>query len=190
MYLCREETYQPSSQIDQRDYTVQMSCQPCLFDPSSGKLLLPTISPLERSTSNPLEPVEVRTDWRLGPASSPIAALFTRLESIKALGVNWDSYGSDAPQHPAVVTAHRLIWEVYMWSLNSRQCPALPYSVVPLSGGGIQVEWRGGHGAIEVEVSPDGALGYLLTRGTGLSPDIEEDNVPQFQIMELVRSIF
>ena len=82
---------------------------------------------------------------------SPIAEALERLRQIKGVGPNWDSYGSEAPTHAAVARAHSLIWEVYMGSVNAGQRPAVPYSVVPLSGGGVQVEWRGDAAAIEVE---------------------------------------
>jgi hypothetical protein len=77
-----------------------------------------------------------------------------------------------------------------MWSLGARDCPVVPYSVVPLSGGGVQVEWRGRDAVIEVEISPEGAFGYLLATGTEPSRQFEErDNVAESQIVELVRSV-
>jgi hypothetical protein len=66
----------------------------------------------------------------------------------------------------------------------------VPYSVVPLSGGGVQVEWRGDAATIEVEISSEGVFGYLLVRGSEPLRDVEErDNVPQSHILELVRSV-
>jgi len=121
---------------------------------------------------------------------SPIAEALERLRQIKGVGPNWDSYGSEAPTHAAVARAHSLIWEVYMGSVNAGQRPAVPYSVVPLSGGGVQVEWRGDAAAIEVEISSEGIFGYLLARGSGPSREFEEaENVSQSRILQLIRDV-
>ena len=40
----------------------------------------------------------------------------------------------------------------------------LPWATAPLADGGVQFEWRGPGGAIEVEIAPDGRLGYLVER--------------------------
>jgi hypothetical protein len=155
--------------------TAEVDVQPKLFDPDSGRPLLP----------NPVP--EVGTN---GHPSFPIDAAFRRLWDVEALGTDWDSYGSEATKHVAVATAHRLIWQVYMWSLSARRSPSTPYSVLPLSDGGVQVEWRGPAGAIEVEISSEGVLGYLLARGSGPTREFQErDGVPECQILELVRSV-
>ncbi len=121
---------------------------------------------------------------------SPIAETLERLQQIEGLGPNWDSYGSETPSHVAVATAHSLIWAVYMGSVNAGQRPTVPYSVVPLSGGGVQVEWRGDAAAIEVEISSEGVLGYLLARGSEPSREFEEgDNVSQSRILQLIRDV-
>jgi hypothetical protein len=134
-----------------------------------------------------VEKVEVGTDGR--PAFQ-VDTASERLWEIEAFGADWDSYGSEATNHVAVATAHRLIWEVNKWSLNARHSPCTPYSVLPVSGGGVQIEWRGPSAAIEVEITPEGAFGYLLAKGSGSTRKFEErDGVPECQIMELVRSV-
>ena len=70
------------------------------------------------------------------------------------------------------------------------QRAAVPYTVVPLSGGGVQIERRSDAGAIEVEVGPEGAFDYLLIKGTGASREFEErDNIPQLQVVELENAL-
>jgi hypothetical protein len=132
--------------------------------------------------------VEVST---IGGTVPPIAEAFKRLDAIKELPFNWDSYGSAPPSNTAVDAAHNLIWKAYLASLHdSGEKPAVPYVVLPLSGGGVQVEWRGVAGAIEVEISSEGVFGYLLARGTAPSREFEEmDNVPEFRILALIRSV-
>jgi hypothetical protein len=112
------------------------------------------------------------------------------LERIARLGADWDSYGGAPPSSEAVKTARRLIGTVYREALLSARNPALPYSVAPLSGGGVQLEWRAENMAIEVQVGPDGAFGYLLVKGAEPSCAYEEgDGVPESRILELVRSV-
>jgi hypothetical protein len=146
-----------------------------LFHPDTGQSLSPR--PASEAATN-------------GRPSFLIDAAFKRLEEIEALGDDWDSYGGEATKHMAVAIAHRLIWQVYMWSLSARHTPSTPYSVLPLSDGGVQVEWRGPSAAIEVEISSEGAFGYLLARGSGPSREFEErDSVPECRILELVQSV-
>src|SRR3989442_2101831 len=87
---------------------------------------------------------------------SPIAETFERLQQIEQLGPNWDSYGSEAPSHVAAATAHSLICAVYMGSVNARHWPAVPYSVVSVSGGGAHGEWRGPPAALTTGYSFEG----------------------------------
>lgn len=115
---------------------------------------------------------------------------FDDLDRIAGLPADWDSYGSPAPTKKAVETARRLIMTVYGEALLSARNPSLPYSVAPLSGGGVQLEWRGENKATEVQVSPDGAFGYLLVKGAEPSCAYEEgDGAPESRILELVRSV-
>jgi hypothetical protein len=160
-----------------------------LFNSATGRSLLPSTGVEVLSTSSPMS--EVRLDISTNPQPiSPIAAALKDLERIEGLHADWDSYGSAAPSRVAVATARRIIWSVYMSSLNPGQRPVAPYSVAPISGGGVQIEWRGETRAIEVEVSPEGAFGYLLVIGVEPSCEFEErDNVPQSRILELVRSL-
>lgn len=126
----------------------------------------------------------------IGHTIVPVASPLNDLQRIADLPADWDSYGSAPPTTVAVGTARRLINTVYRDSLLSARAPSLPFSVAPLSGGGIQLEWRGETDAIEVEIGPEGAFGYLLLKGTERSPDSEEkDDVSESRILELVRSV-
>lgn len=65
----------------------------------------------------------------------------------------------------------------------------IPFAIAPLSGGGIQIEWRLRRGAIEVEIGPT-TFGYLLIKGTGTDRTfLEEDGVSEARILELISSI-
>jgi hypothetical protein len=118
------------------------------------------------------------------------ADILADLDRIAGLGADWDSYGSTPPGIEALKTARRLIGTVYEGALLSARNPALPYCVAPLSGGGVQLEWRGENKAIEIQVSADGGFGYLLVKGVEPSCAYEEgDGVPESRILELVRSV-
>lgn len=64
-----------------------------------------------------------------------------------ALEENWDSYGGQAIRREAVDAAIRL-----------RAAVATEPSFVPMSNGGVQVEWHRQGFDIELEISPDGTL--------------------------------
>ncbi len=64
---------------------------------------------------------------------------------------------------------------------------ALPWTVAPLANGGVQLEWKGPEGALEVEISPDGRLGYLLEVGQGADSSVQEgDDIADEHIERLL----
>lgn len=168
--------------------TASVSSQAVFVDVSTGQVRTwnPSIH-FVRSTSDAWpEPPAVNTN---GVTVLPLADALQQLRRIEGLDLNWDSYGSEPPTRRALAAARSLIWRVYEGSACAG-VPLVPYAVVPLSGGGVQVEWRGVSDAIEIEVSAEGALSYLLVRGTGPTRDFDErEAVPEFRIVELVRSI-
>jgi hypothetical protein len=123
-------------------------------------------------------------------AQDIIRKTLDELDRIAGLQPDWDSYGSAAPTAIAVAAARRLTMTVYRESQLSARNPSLPFSVAPLSGGGIQIEWRGEVNTLEVEIGAGGNFGYLLTKGPeSFSSCEEEDGVPESRILELVRSV-
>ncbi len=168
-------------------YTVALFFEGPSFFSDTGQPLT-QLAIMEVSTGQPPTPEpEAKTG---GLNISPIAAALKELQRIERLQPNWDSYGSEPPTRLAIEAASRLIWNVYRCSVYAGKRPAIPYAVVPLSGGGAQLEWRGDGGAIEVEISSEGVFGYLLIRGSEPSREFEErDNVPQLRLMELVLSV-
>lgn len=144
---------------------------------------------------HPVNPVNSRTEWpspgrgltlRGSPAILP--AMATRLASSPLRGpeispsraavlsyarlpANWDSYGA-APVSPAAIrAAMAFLAEV------DRHLPRgsfEPYTTAPIPDGGIQLEWRGPLGCVEIEVGPGGELSFLEL-GPGGNP-IRETN--------------
>lgn len=83
------------------------------------------------------------------------------LDEISKLSEDWDSYGAAPPTAPAISAAYRLVWRVAEQFADG-VAHAVPWVIAPLADGGIQVEWRGEGDAIEVEIAPDGSIGYLV----------------------------
>ena len=99
---------------------------------------------------------------------------FDRLAQISKLPPNWDSYGAEPVSSVAVVKACQLLVNVKESCYNLVGEKVLPFTVAPLADGGVQVEWRGTMGVLEVEISPDGEFGYLSIAGEGNSRKFEE----------------
>lgn len=68
-------------------------------------------------------------------------------DELAALPENWDSYGGRPPASTAIAVARRLVESV---------------SAVPMSDGGVQVEWRGAGLDVEVVVTPAGLASVLV----------------------------
>lgn len=103
-----------------------------LTSPQSGTVI--TISP------------EFSPQWQ----KNALIALF----HIASLPENWDSYGSPPPLPQIVNYAERLLR-----SIRDEDLP-VPH-IIPVSGGGIQIEWSNPPRELELEILPDGSIQYL-----------------------------
>lgn len=114
--------------------------------------------------------------------------IWDRLDKIERLGHNWDSYGARPPA-PAAVHSLRQLIEAAYWQLEGA-ANAVPYTVAPLVDGGMQAEWRGPGGALEVEVSPARTLGYLLvTQRDGTEHTTEGDRVSWNDMLRIITAV-
>ena len=77
-----------------------------------------------------------------------------KLLQLLALPPDWDSYGSLPPSEAAVRAAVRLVLGIDLDYLAS------PH-VVPVSGGGVQLEWSFDSRELEIEINDEGAAEYL-----------------------------
>lgn len=73
-------------------------------------------------------------------------AVRTRLGQIGALPVGWDGYGSEAIGEDVRSFALQIL---YSSMTKDQMAP----SIVPISGGGLQLEWHTPKGDIELEIS-------------------------------------
>jgi hypothetical protein len=77
-----------------------------------------------------------------------------KLFQLLALPRDWDSYGSPSPSEVAVTAAVRLILGIDLDYFVSPR-------VVPVSGGGVQLEWSVGSREVEIEINDECAAEYL-----------------------------
>lgn len=94
-------------------------------------------------------------NWRLSPKRSLILAKLSRIQN---LSDNWDGAGSptiDQLVFEAAVTVARAIPD------DSERF----LSVVPVPGGGVQFEWQAKSWGLELEILPDGRMGWLMDLG-------------------------
>jgi hypothetical protein len=103
-----------------------------------------------------------------------LAAACQRLAELAALQADWDSYGADPPTDLAITTARQVLEAVAGRLASAAGATPAPYFIAPVPTGGVQLEWTGPCSEIEVEVGPEGALGYLLVRREG---DAETEQV-------------
>lgn len=118
-----------------------------------------------------------------------LVEVFRNLERIAQLPADWDSFESGRSTPAAVNEARSLVWTVAIKAAE-KGVYATPYDVAPLSGGGVQLEWRGNAGTIQVEISGEGHFSYLLHRSDAPQQEAAEaDDVPGQQIEVLISSV-
>lgn len=113
-----------------------------------------------------------------------------RLAQLEALEPDWDSYGALPLTSIALARADALVRkvvDVYGESVGGR---AAPYTVMPIADGGVSIEWRGVGADLELDIGPSGGLSYLLiTKGDGGRQFDEGSDLPEDQVLDLVRHI-
>lgn len=103
-----------------------------------------------------------------------------RIASLRKLEEGWDSYGGQPPTRKALREAESC--------LSSFDRPYLPLGhPVPLSNGGIQLEWHCGGFDVELEISPDGYLqeiGFCDGDGDWVEGDFLDHAQPLYRAFE------
>ncbi len=129
---------------------------------------------------SPVEDIsEQQIDERIGD-------IFIRIASMASLKEDWDSFGSIPPTDFALLMAKWLIRQVVI-KLGSI---AIPRNVVPLSGGGVQINWVWKNSEFELEIGAEGHLGYLITKGSGAARVFEEGEATDpSKILEIISSV-
>ena len=94
-----------------------------------------------------------------------------QLRHFANLPSDWDSYGA-APITDAAIRRAREVLGLVQADFTGKLARVLgdslrPFAVAPTASGGVQLEWRGPSGCLEVEISPAGEYGFLIASGVG-----------------------
>jgi hypothetical protein len=96
-----------------------------------------------------------------------MAVLFEQLQAMRRLPENWDGYGAAAPQAHVIDLAQELAGLIEGGLRKVLADPPVVH-VSPTRVGGVLIEWEHGSMQHEVEIHPDGSIGFLhLNRSTG-----------------------
>jgi hypothetical protein len=90
-----------------------------------------------------------------------------QLQAMRHLGENWDGYGAAAPRGDVIDLAQGFVAliEAVLTTSTSKD---LVLHVSPTRTGGVLIEWEGALMQHEVELVPDGSIGFLhLEKRTG-----------------------
>ncbi len=117
--------------------------------------------------------IPLRSQWEL--------EAFRGVFKAEALKQDWDSYGSPPPTLRALNRALGILRGIA--ELDIQDLP-VPF-VVPVHGGGIQLEWTVGGREFELEISRDGSVEYLKAEDR---EPLEEGRLEP--IAEQLRSLF
>lgn len=113
-----------------------------------------------------------------------------RLAQISRLEADWDSYGAEPPSTTAVSRAIALLESVEESLAGLLGEQIRPYAIAPVADGGVQLEWRGLTKTLEVEIGPDGDLGYLLLEGVEPNRTFTEaDEVTSSEVLGLLARV-
>lgn len=88
-----------------------------------------------------------RSSFPAVPSDTDRLNAMAKLDEIATLPDNWDSYGADTPWPDAIATARRIV-------TLFQHAPA----IVPLSDGGVQLEWYREGFELEIRVEPHGEV--------------------------------
>lgn len=109
-----------------------------------------TVFPTPPTYLSAITPYATASEWFVGSMK--------RVGELRRLPDGWDSYGSPPISNDARRRAVQLLI-----LLDSAGAP--PPLVAPVSGGGLQIEWRVGPRSLELEVLPDGSTEFLRVYG-------------------------
>jgi hypothetical protein len=111
---------------------------------------------------------------------------YARLDDFLGLKENWYFHGARRISPATVNLAKQLLSTLRVLPYGDLGKNVIPFAVGPLVTGGIQLEWKGDLGNLELEVKPDGTLHYLLVSRQG--PEEERGAEPQ-EFLDLLRRI-
>jgi hypothetical protein len=106
------------------------------------------------------------------------------LEEFRALEEDWDSYGAAPIPDVSLEAARHLLRAAAAGELSK------PYFIAPLPRGGVQIEWRGKRNALEIEISSQAGMSYLLIKNVDGDRSFDrKENVDLYDVVMAVSLI-
>ncbi len=132
-------------------------------------------------------PAAVAVDKMFFPALEPVwkAEAFKRLGNVKALPDNWDGYGSAAISQDLICMMASLIN-----ALPREQLPrGLPAPEIAPASDGIQIEWNGGRGGVEIILRTGHKSAWVVESG-GQYEDGQLNPEDSVAVVRLLQRVF
>lgn len=115
----------------------------------------------------------------------------SQLAQFRNLPVDWDDCGGVPISVFTLSKAIELFPDVVCEFYRDVKEGVRPYDVAPMGDGGVQLEWHGPSGILELEVHRVEGYGYLLIQGEGENRMFEEGEISTpSQVMNLLSRIF
>ena len=89
------------------------------------------------------------------------ATALRKLDELRNLPEDWDSYGADPISPNAIAKAKSILTSVMIAFGGIIGNVVQLTDVIPIADGGVQLEWVGPHAELEIEISPNGNIGLL-----------------------------
>lgn len=112
--------------------------------------------------------------------SPRLAGPLETLTNLARLQDNWDGYGSP-PLRPVALKG-----AIHVLLASDIENPPAPY-VGPVTGGGVQMEWRTPTRELELEILPDGSVEYVTVGEQGRMMDGTLPSYSDDHVLDLIR---
>ncbi len=110
------------------------------------------------------------------------------IRSLSNLREGWDTYGGLPTSADAVLQASLLIDGLRERQLDGSIRSGLPYHVSPLATGGMQLEWRNGQDALEIEIDNAGRMSALFDRSNSVPRFEEHEDMSTADVLQAITS--
>lgn len=115
----------------------------------------------------------------------------SQLAQFRNLPLDWDDCGGRPISVFTLSKAIELLPDIVCEFYRDVAERVRPYDVAPMGDGGVQLEWHGSGGVLELEVHRAEGYGYLLILGAGENRTFEEGKISKpSQVMNLLSRIF
>lgn len=102
--------------------------------------------------------------------------VFDRLDELAELPPGWST--PDVPRiSPVALDTARQLMLAAVTEHGADDLNESAIDVNPTSEGGVEIDWQGPNGELELTIQPDGALAYMLMQDQGLDRHFEEDDL-------------